>query len=120
VAPAELPEGILRDPNDSRERLAALISSPRSERFAEVIVNRLWTRWLGWGLVEPVDDWDAATPRDPALLRHLAFELATHDYDIKHVARLILGSHVYQRAVVSEEVLKKHEDARLAGPARRR
>lgn len=120
VAPDEVPEGLLRNAEDSRERLAALITSPRNERFAEVIVNRLWARWLGWALVEPVDDWTDATPVEPQLLRYLAGELATHGYDVKHVARLILTSHAYQRSVVPEVDLKKHADMRLAGPARRR
>src|SRR5207248_758972 len=63
------------------------------------IVNRLWKRYLGWGLVEPVDDWMEATASHPELLQYLARELLVHDYDLKHVARLVLNSHTYQRAV---------------------
>ena len=33
-----------RQPRTARRRL---ITSPRNERFAQVIVNRLWKRWLG-------------------------------------------------------------------------
>jgi hypothetical protein len=80
----------LRDPKDSREQLAALITDPRNERFARVIVNRMWKRYLGWGIVEPVDDWETAKPSQPELLVYLARELVEHDYDLKHVARLIL------------------------------
>jgi hypothetical protein len=32
-------------------------------------------------------------------LDHLAREFVTHDYDLKHLTRLILNSHAYQRAV---------------------
>jgi hypothetical protein len=64
-----------------------------------VLVNRIWTRWIGSGLVEPVDDWDnSPKSRDPAVLAALARELLIHDYDLKHVARLILNSRVYQAA----------------------
>jgi hypothetical protein len=66
-----------------------------------VIVNRVWQRYFGQGIVEPVDDWETATPSHPELLDFLAGELVTHDYDLKHVARLILNSQAYQRKVVS-------------------
>lgn len=93
----EFPEGVLRAAGDHRERLAALVTSPTNERFAQVIVNRLWRRYLGFGLVEPVDDWEDAQPSHPELLDYLARELVGHDYDLKHVARLILNSQTYQR-----------------------
>lgn len=121
VMPDDLPAGVLRNADDSRERLAALITDPRNERFAKVMVNRLWKRYLGWGMVEPVDDWETAEPSHPELLDYLAQELVTHDYNLKHVARLILNSHTYQRKVQphgSQEV--KPELRLFASPARRR
>lgn len=97
IASPDLPAGVLRDPKHSRERFAAILTSPRNERFAQVLVNRLWKRYFGRGLVEPVDDWDSVGPSHPELLRYLARELVMHDYDLKHVARLLLASHAYQR-----------------------
>ena len=35
------------------ERLAALITTPQNVRFAEVMVNRIWRRLMGAGIVEP-------------------------------------------------------------------
>ena len=99
LAAGDLPAGILRDANNPRERLAALLTSPTNERFAQVMVNRLWKRYLGRGLVDPVDDWTHGEPSQPELLDYLARELITHDYDLKHVARLILNSQTYQRVV---------------------
>jgi hypothetical protein len=102
-APAELPDTgdanfhLIRDLSNPRERLGALLTSPRNERFAQVLVNRLWKRWLGWGIVEPVDDWTSGKPSHPELLAWLGRELIAHDYDFKHVARLVLNSRVYQR-----------------------
>jgi hypothetical protein len=102
-APAELPDTgdanfhLVRDLANPRERLAALLTSPRNERFAQVLVNRLWKRWLGWGIVEPVDDWTSGKPSHPELLAWLGRELIAHDYDFKHVARLVLNSRVYQQ-----------------------
>lgn len=84
----------------SRDRLAVLITSPSNKRFSQVFVNRLWRRYLGAGLVEPVDDWDGSRKtRNSALLDVLARELMTHDYDLKHVARLIFASRTYQAVV---------------------
>ncbi len=101
LGPKTLPEGLLPAKASPRERLAALVTSPRNARFARVVVNRLWKRYLGFGLVEPVDDWDgeSTTRKHPALLSALARELMTHDYDLKHVARLILDSNAYQAEV---------------------
>jgi hypothetical protein len=118
--PDEVGAEVLRKSKDSRERLAALITAPRNERFARVIVNRLWRQYIGKGIVEPVDDWETATPSHPELLDWLARELVTHKYDLKHVARLILNSHTYQRETRLEPAGDKPEQRLFAGPARRR
>ena len=121
LALADVPAGILRDPDDTRERLAAIITSADNERFAPVMVNRLWKRYLGRGLVEPVDDWENAEPTAPQLLDYLAREFVTHDYDLKHVARLILTSHTYQRQAAYAAAGGAEVDPDLfASPARRR
>lgn len=126
--------GVLRKNGDSREKLAALITSPSNTRFAKVIVNRLWKRYMGTGIVEPVDDWEKAKPSHPELLDYLARELMLHDYDLKHVAKLILNSNAYQRTVGRDAVpvqaavkddkgtgLESHPTSRLfAAQSRRR
>lgn len=101
----------------SRSELAALIVSPENERFAQVIVNRVWKRYMGTGLVEPVDDWSHAKPSHPELLQYLAREMMRSGYDLKHVTRLILSSHAYQRKPVVEPPEQKTH--LFAGPARR-
>jgi hypothetical protein len=121
VAGDAFSESVLRDANDSRERLAAFLTDPRNERFTRVLVNRIWQRYLGWGIVEPVDDWETSKPSHPGLLDWLARELVTHNYDLKHVARLILNSHAYQRqAGFHEPASDKPEDRLFASPQRRR
>ena len=107
---------MLRNPNDERERLAAIITSPNNDRFAEVIVNRLWQRYLGHGLVEPVHNWQDVEPIDPQLLAALAEEFIDGGYDLKALARLILTSETYQRQPLTEP------DSELAGllPVRRK
>ena len=107
--------------NDSRAQLAAMITHGHGERFAEVIVNRVWQRYLGWGLMEPADDWENAVASHPQLLKWLAREFLVSGYDLKHVARLIMNSHVYQRQVDPSFTAAGEAGERVyAGPARRR
>jgi hypothetical protein len=119
--PSEPLPGVIRQPGDSREKLAALLTDPRNERFPQVIANRLWKELFGFGIVDPVDDWENARPANPELLRWLGHELAAHDYDLKHVARLILTSDAYQRIPTADGSRQMKSKERLfASPARRR
>lgn len=106
------------DPADPREKLAGLITSPDNIRFARVGVNRLWHRYLGWGFVEPIDDWTDREPVQPEVLDLLAVELIRHDYDLKHVARLIFQSDIYHRSPVPNQV--DLDRSQLKRPLRRR
>lgn len=104
-------------PEDTRDQLAALITAPQNERFAQVMANRLWARYMGRGIVEPVADWEKGKPSHPELLKWLGREFVRGGYDMKHLARLILSSHAYQRATDSE---LKEASALFASPAPRR
>ena len=103
-------------PGDTREEFAFRLTSPFNERFAQTIVNRLWRRYLGRGIVEPVDDFDRGVNAHPELLDFLARELVIGSYDLKHVTRLILNSQLYQRMPTSDAEVAKA----LAAPLRRR
>jgi hypothetical protein len=96
---SSIPDGILQSSDDSRRELAARVTSPHNTRFAEVLVNRLWHRYLGRGLVASMDDWETEKPSHPELLRYLAREFVLSGYDVKQFARLILNSHTYQRQI---------------------
>lgn len=101
---------------DPRTKLAALITSPENERFAEVFVNRVWRRYMGRGIVEPPQDWENAKPSHPELLKWLAREFVANGYDLKHLTRLVLNSHAYQRQATTDR-----DAVRLfAAPAKRR
>ena len=91
--PAEVPA----DVPSRLHRLAQLLTDPMDERFSKTIVNRLWKRYLGLGLFEPVDDYRADRPAShPELLDWLAYDFMQHGYDLKHTIRLILTSRTYQ------------------------
>jgi hypothetical protein len=104
-------------PQDTRERLAALITAPENERFAQVMANRIWRRFFGRGLVEPVDDWQRGRNLHPELVRWLGRELVRSGYDVKHLARLMLNSHAYQRQQDSRQSITH---PLFAAPAPRR
>ncbi|WP_197439558.1 DUF1553 domain-containing protein [Calycomorphotria hydatis] len=93
-----LADTLAQNPKSSRDRLAALITAPQNERFAQVMVNRVWQRLMGRGLVVTVADWEKSQPSHPDLLQWLGHQLVASGYDIKEVSRLILNSHAYQRA----------------------
>lgn len=111
---------LLRQPEDSREQLAALITAPSNERFAKVLVNRLWKRLIGAGFVEPVDDWEGQVASHPELLEWLSREFVGAGYDVKHLVRLILTSETYQRAATGDNSQSAPEKRFFAAPDRRR
>jgi hypothetical protein len=87
-----IPEG------DHAWREALARSLTRHRRFPEVGVNRIWRRFMGTGLVEPVDDWG---PRPavshPAVMDYLVSEFVQSGYSVRHIERIILKSQAYQR-----------------------
>ena len=100
------------------QRLAELMVSPKNGRLSRTVVNRLWARLLGRGIVEPLDDMDRpAWSRD--LLDWLAEDLIAHRWDLKHTIETILTSHAYALPGVGEP---KDEKAAFTfnGPLTRR
>jgi Protein of unknown function (DUF1553)./Protein of unknown function (DUF1549)./Planctomycete cytochrome C. len=116
---AEL-DALMWNPKDTRERLAVLITAPQNERFAEVMVNRVWRRLIGAGIVEPADDWEGKAASHPDLLKWLAREFVANNYDLRYLSRLILTSQLYQREPVRPMVAVSPERQFFNAPIRRR
>lgn len=77
--------------------LADWVTSKDNPYFARATVNRLWSHYLGRGVIHPVDDMRATTPEAvPGLLDALAKDFVANGYDLKHTIRLILNSKTYQ------------------------
>ena len=85
------------------DQLMHALVGPSNGRLARTIVNRLWARFMGHGLVEPVDDMEQAAWH-PDLLDWLAEDLIAHGYDLKRTMTLILSSTAYQRVAVNPVV----------------
>ncbi len=106
AAPALLGEEVSTEGvADVRVLLADWMTSPENPYFARNWANRYWAWLIGRGLVDPVDDLRATNPAShPELLDTLAQELIAHDFDPRHLIRLICASEVYQLASEIEPV----------------
>jgi hypothetical protein len=104
----------------NRLGLARWLTSPEHPLTSRVAVNRLWQMFFGTGLVKTSEDFGAQgeLPSHPELLDWLALELmkpscrvgptartaacglskAAHDWDVKHLLRLIVTSQTYRQA----------------------
>jgi hypothetical protein len=84
---------------DPRISLARWVTSPQNPFFAREAVNRVWATLMGRGLFEPVDDQRITNPAsNEPLLDTLAQEFVSHQYDFKHLIRVIMASETYQRS----------------------
>ena len=114
----ELDPQLLGRDDSSRERLAALLTRAENHRFAQVIVNRVWTRMIGWGLVSSMDDWNELTPRNADLLEYLSREFIESGYDLKQLVKTIAASDLYQRKSIDGD--KQDREIAFAAPWHRR
>jgi hypothetical protein len=70
-----------------------------SDFFSRAIVNRLWHRFLGRGLVNPLDQMHSENPPShPELIAWLARDTAEHGYDLKRLIRGLVMSKAYSRS----------------------
>lgn len=99
------------------KQLAALMTHPDNGRFTRTIVNRLWQRLMGRGIVHPVDAMDTE-PWNADLLDYLAVRFADDGYDLKKALAFIASSQAYQSQPL---VIKEGEDLALfRGPLAKR
>ena len=116
VAPPMFPfetklETPLGDKATRREQLAAWMTSPDNRFFASSYVNRLWGYLTGVGIIEPIDDTRAGNPpTNPELLDYLKTEFINHNFDARHILRLICQSRTYQLSVATN---KWNEDDKI-------
>ncbi|HSQ55509.1 MAG TPA: DUF1549 domain-containing protein [Gemmata sp.] len=84
----------------AREKLVEIsLQDTSAEYFAKNIVNRMWHRFFGLGLVNPLDQMHSENaPSHPELLEWLARDLAAHGYDLRHLIRGIAMSKAYSRS----------------------
>jgi hypothetical protein len=84
--------------HSGRLELAQWITSPDNPLTARVIVNRVWQRHFGRGLVASTSDFGirGEEPSHPELLDWLAIDFMRHGWSLKHLHRRLLNSRVYR------------------------
>jgi hypothetical protein len=82
-----------------RQKLLEVALKPGENNFfARSIVNRMFQRYFGEGLVSPVDQMHSGNPvTHPELLAWLARDMETHGYQLPRLIRGILLSKAYAR-----------------------
>jgi hypothetical protein len=79
-----------------RDLLAEWVTAPENPYFARAAANRVWARFFGTGIVDPVDDLRPDNPPShPELLDSLAREFRSHGYDLKFLIRAITTTKAY-------------------------
>ncbi|MEZ6056231.1 MAG: DUF1553 domain-containing protein [Planctomycetaceae bacterium] len=107
----ELQEQVKNSRNDDKVKPPTLSFSPRKQLvelalgdqtnsfLARNIVNRIWARLMGYGLVMPLDQMHSGNrPSHPELMDWLARDLIAHHYDLKRLIRGIVQSRAYARS----------------------
>jgi hypothetical protein len=99
TAPVKIPSD-----HGRREALADWLVSKENPFFARAIVNRVWSYFLGRGIIDPVDDIRASNPPvNPALLDALTKDFVDHGFDLQHLMRTIVNSRTYQASFQTNE-----------------
>jgi hypothetical protein len=83
------------------------------------LVNRLWERLLGRGIVENVDEMDGE-PWSPELLDWISADFVAHGYDMKHLIATIVSSETYSLAAVERKGDRHPKEFVFRGPEVRR
>ena len=87
-----------------REMLATWLTSPENPFFARSMANRLWSYFLGRGIIDPVDDIRASNPAsNPELLDALTAEFVSSGFDVRKLMRTICQSRTYQLSIVKNK-----------------
>jgi hypothetical protein len=101
------------------EQLARLVTHPKNGRFTRTMANRLWQRFLGRGIVHPVDVM-ANPPFDADLLDYLGVYLSDNKYDLKKLMEHIVTSLAYQSKPVVQPREMGGEAQVFRGPEMKR
>jgi len=107
----------------SRLELSNWLVSRDNPLTARAFVNRMWREFFGAGISKVLDDLGSQGewPTHPELLDWLAAEFMhpefdraqAHDWDVKHLVRLIVTSYAYRQSSLAREGQDKDPENRL-------
>lgn len=86
----------------NRLGLAQWLTSREHPTVSRVLVNRIWQRMFGHGLVRTPEDFgvQGQHPTHPKLLDWLAVELQDHHWDLRHLLRLMVHSRTFRQSSI--------------------
>ena len=87
-----------------RQRLAVWLTSAKNERFAMNIANRMWSRYMGRGAIEPLHDINPENTLNADLLKVLGEEMVTLNFDLKAFAWAVVNTKAYNRLATRKKV----------------
>ncbi|WP_442482121.1 DUF1553 domain-containing protein [Aeoliella sp. SH292] len=101
----------LAEGKHDRLALANWLVSRENPLTARVMVNRLWTKFFGRGLVASPENFgvQSEVPSHPELLDWLAVELIESGWDLQHLQRLIVTSATYQQSSARSAELQERD-----------
>ncbi len=89
----------IEEGEDRRAVFARWLTAKENDRFRKVLINRVWTRLMGWSFFTPLDDWQPDTKiKHPELLEHLDQVFLEKKYRIKDLILYIATSEAYARS----------------------
>lgn len=100
-------------------QLAGLMTHRENGRFTRTLVNRVWHRLMGRGIVHPVDAMHTE-PWSEDLLDWLAEDFVAQDYDLRRLIRRIVTSRAYQAPMAPSPDESAAEAYVYRGPIARR
>ncbi|MGJ8678190.1 MAG: DUF1549 domain-containing protein [Akkermansiaceae bacterium] len=108
------------EPVDRQKAFADWVTNPQNPYFTKVIVNRLWAKVFGRGIVEPLDDWsETTTVSHPELLDYLCQVMIATGYDTKQFLKVLYNTRLFESTVAQEED-KMGYSCNFTGPLLRR
>ena len=120
AVPHFMPQPAVKDRRLTRLDLANWLTSTEEDGVggltARVAVNRMWYLTFGSGIASVLDDFggQGEPPVHPELLDELALEFIKHDWDVKHMFRLLVTSSAYrQSSLMQPELMERDPENQL-------
>ena len=107
-----LPEGAPKN----RLGLAQWLTSRDQPLVSRVLINRVWQRTFGYGLVRTPEDFglQGEQPTHPELLDWLALEFQDSGWDLKHMLKLMVHSRTFKQDSKIRKELQDPDNRLLA------
>jgi len=89
---------------DRRGPMVDWLVAPENPFFAKSMANRIWSYFLGRGIIDPVDDIRASNPpSNPELLDALTAQFVKDGFDLRKLMKTICQSRTYQLSIVKNK-----------------